>query len=339
MNGYERLIAMMEGRQGKGADRLGVMPITMMFAAQTAGVKYGQYARDYRILADAQIQTAQRYRFDYVSVISDPGREAGDCGAALRWFDDQPPAIDEAKARIEDVAELARMTVPDPLGGGRMTDRVRGVAELHKRVGKELLVEGWVEGPCAEAADLRGINALMMDFIEDAKFVRELFAFCLEMGVKFARAQVDAGADIIGIGDAAASLVGPDIYNEFVWPVEKKLIDAIHTMGAKTRLHICGNTTAILAPMGKLGCHIVDLDYPVNIAQARTVMGPNQILLGNLDPVRIVRNGTPETIRAALAECHRQAGNHYIIGAGCEIPRDTPPANVLAFADYALPPA
>jgi len=51
--------------------------------------------------------------------------------------------------------------------------------------------------------------------------------------------------------------------------------------------------------------------------------------------VATVRNGTPETITAALAECHRQAGDRYIVGAGCEIPRDTRPENLLALRDYA----
>ena len=49
------------------------MPITMMFAADVLGVKYGQYARDYRVMADAQIKTAEMFGFDYVSTISDPG--------------------------------------------------------------------------------------------------------------------------------------------------------------------------------------------------------------------------------------------------------------------------
>ena len=216
-----------------------------------------------------------------------------------------------------------------------MHDRVKGVAEFRKRVGGKLLIEGWVEGPCAEGADLRGINSLMVDFLDDAAFVRDLFAFCVEMGTGFAKAQVEAGADVIGIGDAAASLVGPEIYREFVWPYEKVLVDAIQQMGARTRLHICGNTTAILPEIGRLGCDIVDLDYPVSVAAARAAMGPRQILLGNLDPVRGVRNGTPEGIRAALAECHRQAGERFIVGAGCEIPRDTKPENVRAFAEYA----
>ena len=67
---------------------------------------------------------------------------------------------------------------------------------------------------------------------------------------------------VLGIGDAAASLVGPELYREFVWPYEKQLVDGVRAMGAKVRLHICGNTRFALAGMGQLGCDIVDLDYP-----------------------------------------------------------------------------
>ena len=64
-------------------------------------------------------------------------------------------------------------------------------------------------------------------------------------------------------------------------------------------------------------------------------MGPAAVLAGNLDPVKTLRNGTPESIAAALAECQRQAGSRYIVGAGCEVPRDTPEANIRAFTAYA----
>ena len=197
------------------------------------------------------------------------------------------------------------------------------------------MIEGWVEGPCAEAADLRGINTLMTDFFDDPKFIHDLFGFVVEMELRFAQAQVDAGADLIGVGDAAASLVGPQIYEEFVWPYEKKLVDGLHAMGTRVRLHICGNTRRILAGMGRLGCEIVDLDYPAPLADGRTAMGPDQVLLGNLNPVLILRDGTPEGVTAAIAECHREAGPRYIVGAGCEIPRGTPPGNVAALTQYA----
>ena len=194
---------------------------------------------------------------------------------------------------------------------------------------------GWVEGPCAEAADLRGINALMLDFYDDPLFVRDLLDFVLQLALRYARAQVEAGADLIGVGDAAASLIGPKFYNDFVWPYEKKLVDGIHEMGARVRLHICGDTSPILERMGALGCEIVDLDYFAPVAAAREAMGSDQILLGNIDPVRILRNSTPESVTEAIAACHRQAGDRYIIGAGCEVPRDTPRENVRALTDYA----
>ncbi|MBI5818396.1 MAG: uroporphyrinogen decarboxylase family protein [Verrucomicrobia bacterium] len=332
MNGRERVLAMLEGRP---TDRLPLMPITMMFAADCIGARYGDYARDHRVMVDAQIRTAEKFDFDYVSSISDPAREAADCGAHIEYFDNQPPAINENDARLADKTELARLKAPDPLGGGRMHDRVKACALFHERVRGGKLIEGWVEGPCAEGSDLRGINTLMLDFFDDEKFIRDLFEFIVGMELRFARAQVEAGADIIGVGDAAASLVGPEIYNEFVWPYEKKLVDGLHAMGTRVRLHICGNTGAILEGMGKLGCEIVDLDSMVSLADAREKMGPQQVLLGNINPVSVLRDGTPESVAAAIAECHCQASPRYIVGAGCEVPRDTSEANVLALTHYA----
>jgi len=321
--------------EGRPVDHLPSMPITMMFAADCLGVKYGEYARDHRILAEGQIKTAEQFGFDYVSAISDPTREAADYGAKIEWYEDQPPAIIESEALLSEKSMLARLKPPDPMGGGRMEDRVHGIELLRRRAGSDKFVEGWVEGPCAEAADLRGISRLMLDFSEDPEFVRDLFEFVLGTAIHFARVQMEAGADIIGVGDAAASLVGPRIYQEFVWPFERRLVNAIHAMGGRVRLHICGNTRKILGGMGKLGCDMVDLDFPVRLEEARAQMGSRQVLAGNLNPVKDLCYGTPDTIRQALAECRHQAGPNYIVAAGCEIVRDTPHANVRALAEFA----
>jgi len=331
MNGRERVLAHLDGRP---VDHLPLMPITMQFAADVIGAKYRRYVTDFRTLVEGQLRTAEKYGFDYVSCISDPAREAADCGADVALFDDQPPAFKEAQALLAEKTGLASLRAPDPLAGGRMTDRVRAAERFRREVGGDRLIEGWIEGPMAEAADLRGINTIMLDLYDDPPFVADLFEFVTDMEIRFARAQVEAGVDLVGIGDAAASLVGPAFYEQVVWPREKRMVDAVHAMGARVRLHICGDTNAILGGMGRLGADIVDLDYPVDMRAGRARM-PNQVILGNVEPVGVMRNDTPEHITTTLAACHDAVGPRYIVGAGCELVRDTPEANVRAMCAFA----
>ena len=321
--------------EGRPTDCLPAMPITMMFAADLIGAKYYDYATNCRVQAEGQIRVVEEFGVDYVSVISDPGCEAADLGATIKFFPDQPPAVDEENALLKDKAALAGLKSPDPLGGGRMTNRVEAVRLLKERVGKDTVVEGWVEGPCAESADLRGINRLMLDFYDDPDFVRDLMDFLVQMELGFVRAQVEAGVDIMGLGDAAASLVGPRLYSEFVFANEKKMIDGIHALGARVRLHICGDTRHLSEDLERLGADIIDEDSLVPLDEARRKMGAQQVLLGNIDPVRVLREGTPDSVMTAVAECHRQAGPRYIVGAGCEVVRDTPHENMRALMRYA----
>jgi MtaA/CmuA family methyltransferase len=331
MTGRERAFAVLNGQH---PDHRPYMPITMMFAADVLGVKYLQCIRDHRTMADAQIKTAEMFGFDHVSTIA-PTSEAVDLGARFQWFDDQPPGIIEQEALLADKSALARLPAPKSVFGASMEDRVRGVKLLRRRVGTELLVEGWVEGPCSDAADLRGMNRLMVDFADDPGFVADLFNYSVELAIGFAAAQVAAGADMIGIGDPPSSLVSPRMYKEQVWTWQKKLVDAIHTMGAKVRLHVCGNTRKILANLGQLGCDLVDVDSPVPMEHARAQVGPTQAIIGNLDPVRDVRNGSPESIQNSLGALQHQAGEGWVVAAGCEIVRDTPHENLHAMRIFA----
>ena len=331
-NSRERIFTLFKGGQ---VDHLPLMPITMQFASDSIGKKYHEYATDHRILVEGQLKVAENFDFDHVSVISDPTREAADCGASIIYSEDSPPAIDNHNALLADKTKLASLKIPDVLSGGRMQDRVEGVALLKDRIGDDKIIEGWIEGPCAEGADLRGINTIMMDFYDDPGFIRDLFEFVNEMELNFAKFQIEAGVDVMGMGDAAASLVGPELYEEFVWPYEKRLIDGVHKLGAAVRLHICGNTRDILEGIGSLGCEIVDLDYLVAVSDAREQMGQAQIICGNIDPVSVLQDSTPQKIHQAVGQCHKEAGGNFIVGAGCEVTRDTQLQNLRVLTDYA----
>jgi len=331
MNSRERVLAMIDRCP---VDRIPFMPITMMFAADRIGVKYGQYVRDYRLLVEAQLHTAERFDIDQVSCISDPAREAADLGAEVRFFDDQPPAFDESQALLVDKKTLAGLKIPDPLGGGRMHDRVKAAALLKERIGGDRIVEGWIEGPCGQAANLRGINRLMLDFIDDPAFVQDLLDFVVEMELRFARAQAEAGVELMGVGDPASSLAGPVIFRQMLMPAHKKLVDGLKAMGLRTRSHMCGSTKRILKERAELGYDIIDLDSMVPLSAARMNI-PGGVLLGNVATVEVLRNGSVQDVIDAVTQCTRDAGDLYIVGAGCEVPRDTPEENMLALLEFA----
>ena len=331
MNSYDRMFHLFEG---KPVDRLPVQPICMTFAARVAGVKYYDYVTDYRVLVEAQLKTAEAFDLDVVTLCSDPCREAVDCGAQVRWFEDQPPAHDPNHPPLKDKSRLTQWTQPDPLGGGRMHDRVRGAALFREEVGGDIPILGWVEGPMAEGVDLRGFD-LMMDFIDDPAFVLDLFEFVTEMEIRFARAQIEAGVDIMGIGDAAASLVGPEVYREYVLPYERRLIDAIHEMGCPVRLHICGNIDHLLEDIRGLGVDMIDIDFLTDLHLAREVLGGEIPILGNMEPVKYLLQSPPDAVYQALAECHQIVGDRYVVGPGCEVPPLSPYENVQIMSEYA----
>src|SRR5512136_1609701 len=113
MTSRERVLAHLAGRP---VDRLPLMPITMMFACAQVGARYRDYCTDYRVLVQAQIHTAESFGFDYVNTMSDPAREAADCGATVEHFENQPVAIVEEQALLADKTRLNSLRFPDPLG-------------------------------------------------------------------------------------------------------------------------------------------------------------------------------------------------------------------------------
>jgi len=141
-----------------------------------------------------------------------------------------------------------------------------------------------------------------------------------------------AGAHGIGIGDAFCSQIGPAPYLELAFEREKQLVDHIHSLGAKAKLHICGNTAPIMPHMIATGADILDVDHLVpDMAAFAALLAPHQVLSGKTDPVSIIQNGSPAQIAESVRECRRQAAGRVIVSAGCEIPPDTSLANMRAF--------
>ena len=325
MNSKERVMNRLRGAE---VDRVPNFDIMMTFAAHYVQQPLSRYYLDYRVLCEANLAVQQAFDLDIVQAISDPYREAADFGSDIEFPPDGLPL--RKQPMLIEPTDLNQLKSPDPKLGRRMSDRLAAVRMLHDQVGGEVPVMGWVEGAFAEAADLRGESALLVDLIERPAWVRDLLEVTVETAIAFARAQIEAGADIIGLGDALASQISPRMYRTFALPYEQRIFKAVRDMEALARLHICGNTTRLLADMAQSGADIIDLDWMVDLAQAARIFGDGPAMCGNFDPVRVMLGGTPDQVRESVTQCLQQGGPRLISGAGCEIPDGTPHANLHA---------
>ncbi len=325
MQPYERVMARLGGRP---VDRPPNLCILMTFAARYIGVSYDRYVTDHRLLVEGNLRCCEQFGIDMLSAISDPTREAHGFGAEVVMPPDGVPYT--VGSLVKTAADLKKLEVRAPASCARMADRLEAVRLFRQKAGGHYPILGWVEGAFAEACDLREMSIIMGDLIRNPGLVLDLLEICTQQAISFAEAQVEAGADLIGIGDAAASLIGPRFYQKFALPYEKRIISAVHAAGARVKLHICGNITSILELAASSGADILDIDWSVDFPRAVAACGSTPSACGNFDPVAVLLQGTPQSVRLAVRKCLEAAALNTMIAAGCEVPRDTPPENLLA---------
>ncbi len=325
MNPLERMHSRL---LSKPVDRPPNFDIFMAFAAHHIHQPLSRYYLDYRVLAEANLAMADDFKVDIMQAISDPYREATGFGLDVEFPEDGLPV--SKKPLLASPDDLQRLKKPDPTSASRMLDRLEAIRLMRERSKGEIPVMGWVEGALAEAADLRGSSNLLVDVIDRPEWLLELLEICAEVEIEFAKAQVRAGAHLIGLGDAIASQVSPAMYRKFALPYEQRIFAAVHNLGAICRLHICGNTTRIVADMVQSGADIIDLDWMVDMRLAGARFGDQVALCGNLNPVSVFLQGTPDQVYQGTLDCLQAGGPRSFSAAGCEIPDGTPEENLVA---------
>ena len=327
---YERLRAMMDGR-AKELDRVPNLNILMFFAAKYIDKPFGQFCTDYRVLVEGNLRCVEKFGIDILSTLSDPVRETADFGTELVYPEDNLPH--PKQVLLPNIEDVEKLQLFDPWQSVRILDRIHAIELFKKEKGDEYPVMGWVEGPLAEASDLRGINESMMDIIMNEELFHQLLEKCTQEAIWCAKAQIEAGAHIIGIGDAAVSLISRELYKEAIWPYEKRIVDAIKEAGGIARLHICGDVNRHLEDIVTLEIDIMDIDWMVDMKRTVEIFDGVSIVNGNVDPVAIMLNGSVSDVKNAVRKCRIDSKGKACISAGCEIPKFTPYENLLAFTE------
>lgn len=333
MTPLERYLAVCNGQL---PDRAPVSPFIMQFAASFAGVSYRDYCHSGEVMAYAQMTCARHFGYDSVNVTSDAVREYQALGGPTADFGAESVPAAEPEPFIKDADDLKRLRLPDPLGDNPMREQITALKILLREL-PDQPVYAWVEAPFQESCILRDINYFMVDLRTDPSLPKEILKFVVEMEAQFAFAQIEAGAQFIGVGDAIASLGSRDDYAEFNFPYLSQLVDRIKSRGAYIKYHACGRTKHIWQYIKQLNIDILNLDSLIDFAEAREYFGDKFVLKGNLNPVTEMMDATPEVIQTASQRSFAEAGRHgrFILSPGCELPPSTPPENLKTLVECA----
>lgn len=310
-------------------------PILMHFAARHTGYTYGQFASDHKALVESNLKCMEDFGMDAAGLISDPYRETSAFGARVTFPEEAVPRCMEILIRsMEDIDSLKN---PDVYKAERTLDRIRAGELLRKELGPSVPVIGWIEGPLAESCDLAGVNEVLLKIFMEPDFVHRLIDKTLVTARDFARAQVEAGCDIIGVGDAICSQVSAENYRDFVKEKHTELFAYIRSLGARVKLHICGNISHLLEDIRETRPDIVDIDWMVDMDEAHEKLGEHIIRCGNLDPVAVIQDKSPEVIASETKLlCEKEADRAFILSGGCEVTVNTPAAHLKAMRDASL---
>lgn len=327
----EKLQALINGHQ----EGVLFFPIVMHFAARLAGQKYCDFAQDYHKMVVANVVCVEQAGMDYVTVMCDAYRETSAFGGVVSYPGDAVPRC--TTQDLESIEDLQRLKTPDVHTSERIVNCIESIKLFKEKLGDRVPVVGWVEGPLAEACDVIGMEQMMLNTYMNPEFAEALMRKCLDFAKVYAKAQIDAGADIIGIGEAVCSQISEEQYAEMIFSLDKELIDYIHSEGALVKLHICGNITHLLPVIRDAQPDIVDIDSMVDMEEAYTLLGDKIIRCGNIDPVKMAREMNAEEVyQFSRNLIRKEKGRPFILSAGCEIPVGTPLENLLAMKKAAM---
>ena len=328
MTSRERLAAYIAGEKTDRRPNLTIVGSAVCrYADNGAGMDVETYCKDYRKMAEAAAVAAREMKLDFIQIASDLLREAEGYGTTVNWFADRLPSA--KKYALEDIEDVGRLHTL----GAREIPRLYDLVEAAKLALADPEVDPMVlcVGPMTVAGNVRGVQDLLVDMFDEPELCGKLLETVTGTTLDFIDCLAGVGVKYAYVADPVASLVSPSVYEEMILPMHKKIYERMAKHGITGRLHMCGNTIGILPCSRTCGARIVDVDHMVDFSRALDIAGDSCILNGNIDPVADVYTcDAAHTKEAILAVAEKAAGRRAMFMPGCELPTDTPTANIRA---------
>ena len=324
--------------RGEPVDRVPAVPFMSEFKCEFSGISTWDLWHDPGQMVEAEILPFNRYGYDRMVLGPNTRGIAEALGASFVYPEKGAPYLETPL--IQSYEQLDALEPVDAFHSPRIQTFAQAAELLAEEAGNIVPLEMSIGGPFTIAANLRGVETLLRDCRKNPEEIHRLMRLVTESQ----KSCIDLAA-VYGYGIAMAEpvanpgLLGPKMYETFVFPYTKELTDyAAQKTGKKVSLHMCGKTDSIWRYLSQYALNEVSLDNIVDLASAAESLGKHVPIAGNVDPVGILLNGTEEEIRQAVQKCVCQgsgAAKGFTLATGCDIPESTAPEQIDVFMDAA----
>jgi [methyl-Co(III) methanol-specific corrinoid protein]:coenzyme M methyltransferase len=248
-------------------------------------------------------------------------QEAAALGVPVRWGDTRNlPAI---AGQIWDHPD--QISIPDDfLERPSVKAVIDAIGLLRAEVGDRVAIIGKIYGPWSLGYHTFGVQDFLKNTIKDPPKVHAILARLKEVSILFGRAQIEAGADALTLGDhITADLIRPEAYPTFLLGIHQEMDREIP---GPLIFHCCGKTLDRIAYFNESGLAAYHFESANDAREMRAKA--EMVLIGNINAPRTLLEGTPEDVEREVS--YALDAGVDIIAPECAVPVDSKLANVDA---------
>lgn len=282
-----------------------------------------------KVHAEAVIKLTQAYQSAAACTIMDLTTEAESFGAEIAFSDEAVPAV--VGHMLTDVKSINELQVPS-LSAGRIPQYLKANLLAARAIQDRPVFAGCI-GPFSLAGRLYDMSEIMVLIYEHPDEAHTLLAKCTQFIEKYCEALKQTGVNGVLMAEPAAGLMSNDDCKTFSSAYVKYIVNKVQDDNFIVVLHNCGNQGHCTEAMVETGAAAYHFGNKCQMEEVIKEVPPTALAMGNLDPVSLFKDGTPEQMRKAtldLLEKTRQYPN-FVLSSGCDTPPHTPIENVNEF--------
>lgn len=281
------------------------------------------------LAAEVTLQPLRRYDLDASIVFSDILTIPDAMGLGLSVLEGQGPVFERTVRTPDEVAALA----PAPM------ETLEYVFETIRvlKASPELVVPllGFSGSPwtlacyMVEGKGSRDFHEVKRLMLNAPAAMTQLLDLLVESVIAYLRCQIDAGADAVMVFDTWGGALTTHHYEQFSLGPMRQIVSGLRQSHPDTPITLFTKGGGSWLPLlASTGCDCLGLDWGMTPQLARTLVGPNMGLQGNLDPAVLI--SSPEVIRAEATRVMDGFRGHarHIFNLGHGITPDVPPEHV-----------